>query len=471
MTIQTDHEATVLGTILQQGSLIWEAIGRLPSPQDFSRQQNRLIYEAMLALASAGTAIDLISVRDQMRRSGTLKELDGGDALLVTLSRTVASSSETFLYAARLVKERSICRQLATYGKLVAARCEHPSADGFEEMDRADEELQRLHTEMLRPKSPSVAVLSHQLSNAIQERYAKYQQMLATGSPVQLASMTGVTTGLDRLDRLLGGLQKGDLVLYAGATSMGKSALALTTAYHIARSGGRVLYISLEMSAESLLLRLASMHSGIPLYDLRFGRLDPAGWAAARETMEAIGTLPIAIEDASTMTLLDIRSRARAEQRRHGVDIIIVDYLQFISGPKSERKDLEVGAISRGLKALAKEINVPVVALSQLSRLSSRMDKRPMLTDLRESGSLEQDSDAVIFVYRPEYYHETTHEINGTVYGVDGLAEIIVAKHRQGETGSFPATFLKTRTMFANHIVRDSDPAVESFPAIVEKPF
>lgn len=465
MTITTDHEQTVLSLILQQGTRIWDVREILPTAQDFAQLQHRIVFDAMLTLASTGTAIDHLSVHNQMRRDGTLKELEGGSAFLSSLVSEFYSS-EMLLTAARMVKERSIRRQLSAYGKRIAARCEDDRADAFEEIERADQEFQRLHTEMIRPKSPSVTTLTGTMLEDLQQRYARYQQMLATGRTENEAAVIGVTTGLDRLDRMLGGLQKGDLILYAGATSMGKSALAMTTTYHVLRAGGRVLYISLEMSAESLLLRLASMQSGIPLQDLRFGRLDPHSWAAAREAMEQIATLPLAIEDASMMTLLDIRSRARAEQRRHGLELLVVDYLQFVTGPRSERKDLEIGAISRGLKGLAKELSVPVVALSQLSRISGRHDKRPLLTDLRESGSLEQDSDAVIFVYRPEYYDETTHEINGTVYNADGLAEIILAKQRQGETGSFPATFLKSKTMFANHTIRDYE-----FAPVIEQAF
>ncbi len=462
----TDSEKNVLGILLVNGKLIWDVREVLRGSQDFSRSSYRMIYDAMLTLAASGTGIDTVTVHEQLRRDGMLSKMEGGSALLVNLSQTAYHTAEMVMKSAMLVKDQSVRRQLAAYGKGVAARCESSDADAYEELERADQEFQQLHTEMVRPKSPSVAMLSGVVLEELQGRYARYQQMLASGRTEMESTIIGVPTGLDRLDKLMGGLQKGDLILYAGATSMGKSALAMTTTHHVARAGGRVLYISLEMSAESLLLRLAAMYSGIPLHDLRFGRLEPQAWKAAREAIEEIKTLPLAIEDASMMTMLDIRSRARAEQRRHGLALVVVDYLQFVTGPKSERKDLEIGAISRGLKAMAKELDVPVVALSQLSRISGRHDKRPLLTDLRESGSLEQDSDAVVMVYRPEYYHETTHEINGTVYGTDGLAEIILAKHRQGETGSFPATFLKERTMFANHIIRDTE-----LPAIIERPF
>lgn len=455
----TTLEKEVLQAILRATPGCWEIIEMIPSVDYFLNKEHRLLYQGILDVVQAGNAPDWNRVLDQLRRNRTLADVGEPYMRLLLFDYT----TDQVHYQANLLREYTAKRMLAQMADAIGKRCLDDGSSGLEEIEWADEQFQQLFNTITRPRSAGLHRQVAEVMEYVQQRFEAYQRADGTGTP------TGISTGLHHLDKMLGGLQRSRLIIVGGATSMGKTSLAITMLHHALMAGKRGLFVSLEMPAREVLLRLASIHLGVDLQRLSNGAVSPAEMLTIEEEIRRMGEeWPLAIDDRTRLSLTEIRAQARSMQRRKGLDILMVDYIGLMQLPKAERHDLAVGAITSGLKSLAKELDIPVVALCQLSR-NSRVDKRPMLQDLRDSGSQEQDADDVIFVYRPEYYQLMTYQINDKAYNTEGLAEVIVAKQRNGPVGSFPATFLKAQSKFCNHIIRDDAP--QYLPMPNEQPF
>jgi replicative DNA helicase len=430
-----ESEVSVLGSCLISKDAATVAI-ELLKPDDFYRNAHRVVFEAVQALAGASEPVDAVTVTEWLSRHGRLDEV-GGAAALYDLTDQVPTAANAAYYA-RIVRDRSLLRRLIEAGGKVTQLGYEPTDDALQSVDRAESIVYELSqaggASELQPLNELLADSFENLEKLSRER----------------SEVTGLATGFDDLDRLTAGLQPQNLVIIAARPSMGKSGLALGIAEYVAIDTRKpVLLFSLEMSKTEIVNRMLSSQARIDSGRLRTGRLDDAHWRALGEALGRMNDAPLYIDDTPSITMLEIRAKARRlNQRmkgRGGLSLIVVDYLQLMSSGsrRSDNRVQEVAEFSRGLKMLAKELDVPVVALSQLSRQpESRTDKRPMLSDLRESGSIEQDADIVGFIYRDEVYDaESPHK---------GTAELIIAKHRNGAVGKVQLAFLAHYAKFAN---------------------
>jgi replicative DNA helicase len=340
---------------------------------------------------------------------------------------------------ARIVHERWLKRRLLAATSDIQTDCYEHASDIYELIDRAERRVFEIAEYSTRERGLF----------SMKRLAGETRQMLETARRDQAlsAGMIGVPSGFRTLDNLTGGFQGSDLIVVAARPAMGKSSLALSIARNAAvESRVPVAFFTLEMSPQQMMLRLVSAEAEVDALSLRTGRASDADWKRIGGAIERMQGVPLFIEDAPGLGIMELRARARMLKREHGVGLIIVDYLQLMHAPRAERREREISMISRSLKQLAKELHVPVIALSQLNRaLESRVEKRPMLSDLRESGAIEEDSDMVLFIHRPEYYGEKYYE-NGTTTA--GVAEVIVAKHRNGPTGVAKLSFRKEFARF-----------------------
>ena len=427
-----EAEQSVLGAILLSERVHYAfVIEEGLKPEDFYRDRHRVIYESMLALYEQSEPIDVLTVTEHLRSRGKLDEA-GGAAEIDGLSAAVPAVGNLRRYGA-IVKEQSLLRRLlgATY-EIQAAVHGHEAAPR-DLVERAE----RVMLEVAHDDRQKDFV---QVGDVLHAEIAKWQQLSSEGR-----SLTGTPSGFSDLDAITGGFQPGNLIIVAARPSMGKSALVTNIAENVALSRERprpVALFSLEMSEAELAQRFVASQASIKGDDLRKGRLrDESKWKRVLKVAGEYDAAPLYIDDSSDVGILDVRAKARrlhqqAMADHGGLGLIILDYLQLLrADSRIENRVQQVGEMSRGLKILARELNVPVIALSQLSRgVESRTDKRPMLSDLRESGQIEQDADLVMFIYRDEYYHpETTDR--------PGEAELIIAKHRNGGLGDVPLTF------------------------------
>ena len=436
----SDAEENVIGSLLVDGTAIYKIAASL-QPQDFYTEQNSLVYEACLALYQRDEAIDQITVAQELARRGKL-EVCGGAAYLSHLVSIVATSLHIEHYA-QIVSRLSLMRRLINAGSQIAAIGYEADPDVEAALSRAEDALFRLrHGQGQRD-------LTH-----IRQVLDKYFE---TPSPETVGSaepIHHVLSGYSKLDEFLGGFQRSDLVIVAGRPSMGKTSFALSLATNAAvEQGACVALFSLEMAREPLVLRMLSSQSGVDSRRLRLGLQNEA---EEKRVMEAIGVLseaPIYMDDSPMLRVVEMRSKARRLGFERNIDLIIVDYLQLMQGDtRSENRVQEVSYISRSLKAIARELNVPVLAVSQLSRAPQfRASHKPLLSDLRESGSIEQDADQVLFIYRDDYYYPTREEWENQFPDKEypqGIANIIVAKHRNGPTGEIDLRFLPKMAKF-----------------------
>lgn len=426
-----DAEGAVLGGALLKVELLDEA-RELLEPEYFYSDANRTVWEALCALHDAGRTPDLVTVASELKARQKLDQV-GGTPYLTQLSNApaVVHASD---YAAtvrdkwRLRQALSVCRTFTATWRDV----ERDVTGGLEDLERQIYALgeARVSREMVDMAELSSVTLGNML--AAKER----------GGVV-----TGIETGFLELDRLTLGMHRGDLTVVAGRPGMGKSAVAQQMAANIAEDGGGVALFSLEMPREQLGERFLAIQSRLRLKSIRSGQLTPEDWQKATELAETLGRLPILVDDTPALTLVQLRGRVRRaaaelSRRSNPLSLVAVDYLQLMSGKKDSREQ-EIAEISRGLKELAKQFKVPVLALSQLNRSCElRSDKRPLLSDLRESGAIEQDADNIVFVYRDEYYNKNTPD--------RGIAELIVAKQRNGPTGKVRMRFTDWCTRFDN---------------------
>jgi replicative DNA helicase len=429
-----EAEEAVLGAILIDPDAVIRVATTI-RPEDFYREKHGWIYDAALTLHERREPIDFLTVCDELERRGQLDEV-GGTAFITTLVNTVPTSIHAEHYA-RIVERTAIRRRLIDVAGQIAVLAYQEADDVDEVVDRAEQILfgvseRRISRELV----PIKQVLS--------EYYDRIEYLTR-----HRGEMIGIPTGFNDIDKLLGGLQRSDMIILAARPSVGKTSLALSIAYNAAKKHRqRVAFFSLEMSSEQVVQRLISAETGINAQRLRRGEIEEDEWGRFMKATSDLAETHFYIDDSPGASALELRTKSRRLHAEVGIDLIVVDYLQLMRGDfRSENRVQEISSISRALKALARELNLPVLALSQLSRgVESRTDKRPILSDLRESGALEQDADVVIFIYRDEMYNENTERPN--------IADIMIAKHRNGPTGTVALYFRKELAQFLEAEVR-----------------
>jgi replicative DNA helicase len=422
-----EAEQAALGSLLiDRDSLI--NLSPFLRPGDFFIDRNRWIYEAIRDLGERNTPADLVTLCDELERRGKLQEI-GGAAYLTSLM----SMTPTHIHAehyGHIVERTAVLRRLIDAAGQIARLAYEDAADSTELLIKAEKLLLDVTDNRLEKKASFASEL-------VEEFFQHLDRVCA------VEGITGIPTGLTDLDLLLGGLQKSDVIVIAGRPGMGKTALATQIAKHAGkRQGTRSKIFSLEMSDSQLIQRLVSAESGIPVNRLRTGKVEEREWPALFQAQNMVSNLPLAIDDSGTLTPAQLRSKAIRHHAKFGLDLIIVDYIQLMaSDGRGQNRHQEIAEISRACKNLARELDIPIIVLSQLSRnVEYRADKRPNLADLRESGAIEADADVVAFIYRDEVYDSDTQK--------QGVAEIIIAKHRNGPTGIVETFFRKQRTEF-----------------------
>lgn len=431
-----EAEQAVLGGLLLDSSA-WDHVADIIRAEDFYRPDHRLIFEAIGTLATNGKPCDVVTVSEQLERTGQLAEA-GGLAYLGTLARDTPTAANVRAYA-EIVRERSLLRQLIKTGTDIATSVfENQGESARELVDRAEQRIFEIAEAGFRGREGAVPVRSllPQIIDQLDDLHSNPDKM------------RGLPTGFTDFDRITGGLRPGDLIVVAGRPSMGKSTLAVNMAEYAAvnpKIRASVAIFSLEMPSDQIVTRMLASIGSVPLANLRSGRISDEDWVRVTSATAQLSEAKIFIDETPALSPMELRARARRVKREHGLDLIVVDYLQLMQVPgNKENRATEIAEISRGLKVLAKELQVPVIALSQLNRsVEQRTEKKPVMSDLRESGSIEQDADMILLIYREEVYDKNTTK--------KGIAEIDLAKHRNGEIGTFLLTFQGQYARFANY--------------------
>ncbi|MCP3671425.1 MAG: replicative DNA helicase [Gammaproteobacteria bacterium] len=429
-------EQSVLGGLMLENSA-WDQIADKVVDIDFYRREHQLIFRAIQGLADQSKPFDVITLSEELERVSVLKDA-GGLAYLGTLAKDTPSAANIRAYA-DIVREYSVMRQLIKVGTEIADRGFQPEGRGSTELlDEAESKVFEISEQMSRGGG-GFASIKNLLTKAVDRIETLFQQ----DEPI-----TGLSTGFADFDEMTSGLQPADLLIVAGRPSMGKTTFAMNLAENVAiNSKVPVAVFSMEMPGDSLAMRMMSSLGRIDQHRVRTGKLEDDEWPRLTSAVSILAEAPLFIDDSAALTPTEIRAKARRLKREHGdLGLIVIDYLQLMQAPSAgENRATEISFISRSLKALAKELNVPVIALSQLNRnLEQRPNKRPVMSDLRESGSIEQDADLVIFIYRDEVYNEDSAD--------KGVAEIIIGKQRNGPIGKVRLTFLGQYTKFENFI-------------------
>jgi replicative DNA helicase len=429
-------EQQVLGAMLIEKEAVPKALEVLDR-DSFYRDAHGKIFQAMASLFDKTEPIDVTTVTEELRRMGQLEAV-GGAYYLTELTMKVTSAAHVERHA-YIVLEKAILRRLIGASSEITQRSYSPAEDPLELLDEAEQKIFSIAEQRLKRSSLSI-------SKAVTETFEMLEKIHG-----QRGGVIGVPSGLRELDNVTGGFQASDLVIIAGRPSQGKTALALAIARNAAVEHSVPIGIfSLEMANQQLVLRLLAAEARVDAHKLRTGRLREEEWPKLSTKCHRLAESKIFIDDTPALGILELRAKARRLKAEHNIGMVIVDYLQLMQGPRdAENREKEISMISRSLKALAKELGIPVVAMSQLSRaVEARSGRRPVLSDLRESGAIEQDADVVIFVHRPEVYGERYLEDGHTPAA--GLAEIIIGKQRNGPTGQFYLTFLKEYALFEN---------------------
>jgi replicative DNA helicase len=433
-----EAEQSVLGGLLID-NLAWDRAGDQVAEFDFYRHEHRLIFTAIASLIGANKPADVITVFEQLQSTGRA-EACGGLAYLNSLAQSVPSAGNLRRYA-EIVRERSILRKLISAADEIATNAFNPQGRAVSQiLDESEGRIFKIGEEGQRNAQGFVGI-----DKLVVQLIDRVNELAENGAE----EVTGVRTGFYDMDRMTAGLQKGDLIVLAARPSMGKTAFALNIAEAVAvQEGLPVLVFSMEMGASQLALRMVGSLGRIDQQHLRTGALHDDEWGRLTDAVDKLGKASIFIDETPALNPAEVRARARRMARQFGgtLGLIVVDYLQLMSGTSKsdgENRATELSEISRSLKALSKELQCPVLALSQLNRgVESRNDKRPMMSDLRESGAIEQDADVIMFIYRDDYYNKESKE--------PGVAEIIIAKQRNGPVGTLKLTFLKPLTKFDN---------------------
>ena len=438
-----EAEQAVLGAILMDADAGIKAVELLEDTA-FYREQHRRIFRAFAKLIERGGVVDPVVLRDELERSGDLERAGGTDYIAELLD--VVPTAANIEYHCRIVKEKSLLRRLIDVGTGIV----RTAYEGHEEVGNLLDEAEQQVFELSFQRGTQEVVRIKELMWLAMERIESRHR----GDE----SVRGISSGFTDLDEMTNGFQKSDLIIVAARPSMGKTAFCLNTAANAALEGNiPVAIFSLEMSRDQLVERLLAAESFVDLQRLRSGKLRDDDYPKMSRAAGLLGTAPLWIDDSPALTLLEIRSKARRMKAEHDIGLIIIDYLQLIRGSaRHENRQEEISFISRSLKALARELQMPVIALSQLSRAPEQRggDRRPVLSDLRDSGAIEQDADLVLFIYRAEMYLNLLEKNDGIE---EGVAELILAKHRNGPTGSMKLSFHKQYTRFDNYTSRKQD--------------
>ena len=427
-----DAERSVLGAVLIDNEAFNVAASVIDA-RAFFRDAHRRIFDRMVALSERSQPIDLVTLKEELERAGELDEV-GGPAYIAALLDGVPRTTNVEYYA-RIVKEKSTLRHLIYSANKILANAYEADQDADLILDEAESAIFSVADDRI--KSGFIP-----MRDLVKDSFPKIEQLFEHKSFI-----TGIATGFADIDKMTRGFQRGDLIIVAARPSMGKTSLVLNIAQHVATNNQVAGFFSLEMSKEQLFMRMLASEAKIDNYRLMSGQIGQKEYGNITHALETLSDAHLYIDDTAGAGVLEMRAKARRLQAEQGLDLLAVDYIQLMTGRgRFENRTLELASISRSLKGLAKELNVPIVVLSQLSRApEARSDKRPQLSDLRESGALEQDADVVILIFREEMYKQTTEPSE-----TDGIAELILAKQRNGPTGIVKLAFLRQQTRFAN---------------------
>ncbi|WP_049255914.1 replicative DNA helicase [Neisseria bacilliformis] len=432
-----EAEQSVLGGLLLENSA-WDRIADVVAGEDFYRHEHRIIFRTITALINENRPADVITVQEFLERSDEI-EAAGGFNYLISLAQNTPSAANIRRYA-EIVRERAIMRRLAEVGTEIARNAYNPEGrDAAQLLDEAENKVFQIAESTAKSKQGFL-----QLPDLLQEVVERIDMLYARDNPDEV---TGIATGFVDLDKKTSGLQPGDLIIVAGRPSMGKTAFSLNIAEHVAVEGKLpVAVFSMEMGGAQLVMRMLGSVGRLDQHVLKTGKLQDEHWGRLNEAVIKLSDAPMFIDETAGLTALELRARARrlARQFNGRLGLIVIDYLQLMeSSGRTDNRAAALGEISRSLKSLAKELQVPIIALSQLSRsVEQRTDKRPMMSDLRESGAIEQDADLIMFMYRDEYYNPESQ--------MKGLAECIIGKHRNGPIGKIHLTWMGQFTKFDN---------------------
>jgi replicative DNA helicase len=427
-----EAERSVLGAILVHNDA-FNLAAQVINEKDFFRDAHRRIFDKMIVLNERNAAIDFVTLKEELSRSGDLDDV-GGPAYIASLADGVPRATNVEYYA-RIVKEKSTLRNLIYAANKILTNAYEAEQEPEIILDEAESSIFSVADDRL--KAGFVP-----MRDLVKESFPKIEQLFE-----QKRLVTGTPTGFVDLDAMTRGLQPGDLIIIAARPSMGKTSLILNISQYVAvQPGMTVGFFSLEMSKESLFIRLLTSEAQIDSHRLMSGAIGQKDYGRISHALESLSAMKLFIDDTANIGVMEMRAKARRLQAEHGLSLLVVDYIQLMSGRgRFENRTLELAAISRSLKGLAKELHVPIVVLSQLSRApEARSDHRPQLSDLRESGALEQDADVVVLIYRDDVYNKDPNNENS------GIAELILAKQRNGPTGIVKLAFLREQTRFAN---------------------
>ena len=415
-----DAERSVLGAILHE-NLSLSAVLEIIEAAEFYSDAHRKIYSAIIAMSDRNEPADLITLSNSLKDQGSLEQI-GGTAYLALLVDNVASAANIAYYA-KIIKEKAVKRSLIGSASKMLDAAYSPEKSTEEAIGEAQQVILSLSMTGRKRRIQTAREIAKQTFSTIEERSKRGD------------ALTGLSTGLRKLDELTLGLQAGELFIIAARPGMGKTALAIGIAHHVAQDGTPVFFHSAEMPAEMLMVRMLSGATGIDSHQLRRGSIFGSSWASLARAAEAIGSIPLLIDDGADVTPAELRATSRRVKAEHGIGLLIVDYMQLMkANGRYETREREVAEISRTLKGIARELNIPVIGLSQLNRkVEDRLNRTPQLSDLRESGAIEQDADVIAFIYRDE---------------AQGTAEINIAKHRNGPTGIVKLLFDATTQTF-----------------------
>lgn len=423
-----DAERSVLASVLLNGDNV-TLVADVLKPTDFYYEPHQLIYESIITLAQQNQKIDLVVVQDHLEQRGVLDKI-GGVMYLLELQENIPAVGLISQHS-KIVKDKATLRELIHSAAEIIGTCYDNKIDEIDTvLDGAEKRIYQISNNLAAPTFVQLDIL-------LKRAFQHLAQVKG-----QREGVTGIPSGFNDFDKMTSGMQRGDLLILAARPSMGKTAFALNIAVNAWYSGAPVGIFSLEMSAEQLVMRMLSSEAGIPHQKIRNALVTSDEWMDLTDQAAKLAEAKIFIDDTPGITIMELRAKARKLKSRENIQLLVIDYLQLISGSaKYENRTQEIAAISRSLKSLAKELNIPVLALSQLSRsLETRMDKRPMLSDLRESGAIEQDGDVIFFIYRDIVYNPDTEDPDG--------AEIIIGKQRNGPVGSFNVKFRGDVTRF-----------------------
>jgi len=432
-----EAEIAVLGSMLISEDAIAQTIETL-APNYFYKDVHRKIFETIVELYDSNSPVDLITLSEELKKKGILEEV-GGPAYLALIANSVPSAANVQYYA-KMVKEKYILRSLINVSTEIIKRCHQSAEDVDELLDSAEKSIFEIVSHRIEGRVIPIKELIKSSIATIDNLYQRKSQI------------TGIPSGFIEFDSLTAGFQNSDLVIVAGRPSMGKSAFACSIAEHVALDEKLpVAIFSLEMSKENLVHRMLCSHARVNAHKVRSGFLSPEDWTRLTSAAGKLLEAPIFIDDTTGINVLELRAKARRLKAHHDIKLLIVDYLQLMrSLSRAENRQREISEISRSLKDLARELDIPVIAISQLSRATEqRENKRPQLSDLRESGAIEQDADVVILLFREEYYYPSEEN--------KGIAEVIIAKQRNGPVGVVKLAFIKEYTRFENLAVMEEN--------------